>query len=166
MLPCIAKKNGVAIIGENSGGGTCALSIRFMPDGSYYYMSSDVRITYSDGKDVDDGAAPDTALDTSDSYEHFYDFSAIQKGVEAFYEKKAKEPTEAPTEAPSEEGTQITDEPEPESNSAYAGRSIASDLLILYIILGAMAVILIILIILIVILIKAKKIDPDNNITP
>lgn len=166
MLPCIAKKNGVAVIGENSGGGTCALSIRFMPDGSFYYMSSDVRITYSDGKDVDDGAAPDTALDTSDSYEHFYDFSAIQKGVEAFYEKKAKEPTAAPTEAPSEESTQITDESEPESDSAYAGRSIASDLLILYIILGAMAVILIIMIILIVILIKAKKKDPDNHITP
>ena len=73
--------------------------------------------------------------------------------------------TPTPTEAPTEESTQITDESEPESNSAYAGRSIASDLLILYIILGAMAVILIIMIILIVILIKAKKKD-HNNITP
>lgn len=163
MLPCIAKKNGVAIIGENSGGGTCALSVRFMPDGSYYYMSSDIKITYSDGGDVDGGAAPDTALDTSDSYEHFYDFGAIQMGVEAFYEKKAKEPTDSPTEAPSEESTQITDETEAESDGAYAGRSIASDLTILYIILGAMAVILVIMVILIIMLVKSKKKAPDNE---
>ena len=167
MLPCIAKKNGVAIIGENSGGGTCALSVRFMPDGSYYYMSSDIKITYSDGEDIDGGAAPDTALDASDSYENFYDFSAIQKGVEAFYEKKAKEPTEKPTETPTAQSTLTSEETEAESDSVYAGRSIAFDLAILYIILGAMAVILIIMIILIVILAKGgRKKAPDNTFDP
>lgn len=164
MLPCLAKKQGVAIIGETSGGGTCALAMRYLPDGMSCYMSSDMVITYPDGTDVDAGAEPDTELDVSDSYERFYDFDKIDDGIDHFYNHKGAEPTEASTEKATEDTTEKPTEPsepseptEASSNSSLSGRSIASDLTILYIIIGAMAVILIIIIILIVVLIKSSK---------
>ena len=169
MLPCIAKTHGVAIIGETSGGGTCALAIRYMPDGSYYYMSSDMMMTYADGSDIDAGAEPDTELDTDNNYQNFFDFKKINDGIADYYsndrqaETESDEETEAPTEA-STEATEATEAPAPfgdDHPSELAGRSRSSDLMILFVVFGVMTALLITIIILIVILIRSRK-NPRN----
>ena len=175
MLPCIAQSHGVAIVGETSGGGTCALSMRYMPDGSFYYMSSDMKITYEDGEDLDGGAEPDTKLDTSNDYENFYDFKKIEEGVEEFYsgnhnvEQHTTAPTEKETEESTEKPTEKSTEPIlptiPKSASSLSGRNRQTDTIMLWVILGTMAVILIVIIVLIVYLVKGgkKKKTPPNQ---
>lgn len=183
MLPCIAQKNGVAVIGETSGGGTCALAMRFAPDGSFYYMSSDMKLTYSDGMDIDAGAKPDIEINTSDGYDSFFDFGKIESDIESYYKNKSSA-TEAETEPQTESETKNDEQPSSEAatiaategagsdettgHSDLTGRTIASDMTLLYVIIGTMAAVLIVIIALIVILIRnaKKKKTADRNPYP
>ena len=84
LLPCLMQYNNLAVVGEKSGGGTCAISIHADP-GNYVYAISDLsKMIYPDGRDVDQGAAPDCVL--SGSYEGFYDLEKIAAGIEGFYQ--------------------------------------------------------------------------------
>ena len=167
MLPCIAQDHGIAIIGETSGGGTCALAMRYLPDGSFYYMSSDMMMTYPDGDDIDGGAAPDTELDTSDNYQRFFDFDKIEDGITTFYSSNHNNQTDAPKEdetvSPTEESTEKSNATEAitpggqHGSSALSGRSRSSDMVLLYILFSVMAMILVVIILLIVFLARGKK---------
>ena len=87
-MPCAAQERGVAILGEKSGGGSCIVSARYAPEGNMYVISGTSHNIHPDGSYVDDGTNPDTALPGADkSYSGFYDFDAINKGIDAFYSK-------------------------------------------------------------------------------
>lgn len=157
LLPCIAKAQGIAVIGETSGGGTCALSERFFPCGAYYVMSSVSMLTDEEGNDLDDGAAVDVDL-TSDSgdYERLYDIKSIDSAVKQAYANRKEPVTEPATEQETEKPD--TKETEAAAEGAESShRTVADDMRILWIILGGMALVLIILIVLIVILVKSSK---------
>ncbi len=177
MLPCIAQKNGVAVIGETSGGGTCALAMRFAPDGSYYYMSSDMKITYSDGKDIDAGATPNIKLDTSDGYEKFFDFDKIESGVEDFYknpsaytepvtESETEDETQASTESATAAASESGESSQVTTEAGLSDRMSDSEKTIMYIVIGVMAAALIVVIILIVILVKRSKKKESSSRVP
>lgn len=88
MLPCLLQDNGIAIVGENSGGGTCAIAIHSDPAGYAYALSDTSKMIYPDGTDVDQGAVPDCALPgTFADYEGFYDIEEIAAGINKFYEE-------------------------------------------------------------------------------
>lgn len=87
-MPCAAQERGVAILGEKSGGGSCVVSARYAPEGNMYVISGTSHNIHPDGSYVDDGTNPDTALQGAEkSYSGFYDFDAINKGIDAFYSK-------------------------------------------------------------------------------
>ena len=87
-MPCAAQDGGVTILGEPSGGGCCMVTARYYPNGCLYSTSGSSYNIHPDGKDVDSGTVPDTVLPgAKDSYKGFYDFDAINKGIDAFYKK-------------------------------------------------------------------------------
>lgn len=87
-MPCAAQDGGVTILGEPSGGGCCMVTARYYPNGCLYSTSGSLYNIHPDGKDVDSGTVPDTVLPgAKDSYKGFYDFDAINKGIDAFYKK-------------------------------------------------------------------------------
>ena len=87
-MPCAAQDRGVAILGEKSGGGSCIVSPRYSPEGYLYVISGTSHNIHPNGKDVDDGTTPDTALSGAQkSYGGFYNFDTINKGIDTFYNK-------------------------------------------------------------------------------
>ena len=67
-FPCLAQRMGCAkVIGQKSGGGECAVSIHYLPNGEYVYHSSNLHIGYYErDKQVftgfEDGAEPDILI--------------------------------------------------------------------------------------------------------
>ena len=74
LVPCIFKEDpNVAIIGQKSGGGACAITHMSTATGSVLTLSSNLRLSYTKNGsfyDVDQGAEPDYAIS---KLEHFYD---------------------------------------------------------------------------------------------
>ncbi len=86
LMPCFAQDNGVAILGETSGGGCCDISVHYYPDGSLYAISGSTVMLRKSGADVDGGAVPDASLPGAASdYDGFYDIDAINAGFDAYY---------------------------------------------------------------------------------
>ena len=81
LMPCMAKESGVRIIGERSGGGTCALSILTFSDGALFTLSSPTKITYEDGRDVDSGVEPDVVLTDGSDYASLFDPDSIRAAI-------------------------------------------------------------------------------------
>ncbi len=73
-LPYYASKNGYAtIVGQNSGGGECAVEESYLPTGEHFFHSSNLHIGYFDEKtriwEGDENGAPvDHLIDYSDFY--------------------------------------------------------------------------------------------------
>ena len=73
-FPCIARENGYAkIIGQNSGGGDCAVSSGISADGASWQMSGNAKLIHEDGSSFDDGAGVDYEID----YSYFSDFAYL-----------------------------------------------------------------------------------------
>lgn len=127
MTACVAKDNDIAVIGETSGGGTCAVAVHYDPAGYMYAISDDTMMVHPDGSDVDGGAEPDCRLPGQDaSYVGFYDIESIERGVEAFYTGKT---IPEPTAAPQEEPTAVADPVEDETSVYVWTASIAVSLI-------------------------------------
>ena len=59
LLPCLARDNGIAVLGDTSGGGSCAL-FRCYAEGCHYFMLSSPRKFFkADGSDADSGSGAD-----------------------------------------------------------------------------------------------------------
>lgn len=85
-MACQLQDCGVAVLGENSGGGTCAVSVHFDAAGYAYVLSDITVMTHPDGTDLDSGAKPDVKLPSKNaSYKGFYDFAKISEGIEGYY---------------------------------------------------------------------------------
>ena len=66
-FPCYAQAIGVKIIGENSGGGECAVAIHYLPNSQYVYHSSNLHLgifdqTKKEFHGFENGADPDIPL--------------------------------------------------------------------------------------------------------
>ena len=107
LMPCIAKEYGIRIIGERSGGGTCALSILTLPDSAIYSISSSIKLTYKDGRDVDGGVDPDVELTNGYDYSDLFDIDNIRSAMK---DGKPADKTKdkADTAKPEKHGKQIS----------------------------------------------------------
>ena len=89
-LSAMARDSGILIMGEQSGGGTCALTVGATADGVIYSLSSGVRFTDKDGGNIDSGIKPDVENvvvneDGSKDYSATYNFDNISKSFDTFY---------------------------------------------------------------------------------
>lgn len=90
LLPCLGRENGLPVLGDNSGGGSCALVKGFMECCHYYTLSSPRKFVNDNGEDVDIGSGVDYPLFTQDAvgnkdYSGLYDLDDISRKIHAFY---------------------------------------------------------------------------------
>ena len=86
LLACLLQYYGVAVLGEDSGGGTCAVALLYDPAGYGYVISEGTTMVDPDGNDLDLGAKRDYALPGyAWSYAGYYDAAMIAKGLDEFY---------------------------------------------------------------------------------
>ena len=82
LLPSRMRDLGMAVLGETSGGGTCAVSMFATPEGFPYHLSFGLaRLTDRFGRSIDAGVTPDVALPDG----QFYDLAALSDAMNAFY---------------------------------------------------------------------------------
>ena len=81
LLPSILKEKGFKIIGEQSGGGSCAIMLGSTLDGFTYARSSYLCLSNSQGNNIDGGVPVDLALievtPEGKTINHFYDFEYL-----------------------------------------------------------------------------------------
>ena len=86
IFACMAKDNGICVIGEKTSGGSCAATSRTLPNGTSYNVSGYFMYLPENGADPDYGAEPDVAIaDEENDYNNFYNISALEKGIAKFY---------------------------------------------------------------------------------
>ena len=90
LLPCLARDNGIAVLGETSGGGSCALSRCYAEGCHYFLLSSPRKIFKADGSDADSGSGVDYYLVQQDAegnkdYSGLYDLDDIGVKMHEFY---------------------------------------------------------------------------------
>ena len=86
LLPALMKDRGMAVLGETSGGGTCAVEKHAAPEGFVYQFSSAMgRLINARGETIDDGVPVDIPLTDGEDYAAFYDLDALSKAMNRFY---------------------------------------------------------------------------------
>lgn len=96
LMPCMAKESGIRIIGEKSGGGTCALAVLTFSDSVIFALSSPIKITLQDGRDVDGGVEPDVVLTDGTDFSSLFDPDSIRAAIAGENAPKKPEDTKAP----------------------------------------------------------------------
>ena len=96
LLPVMAQKYGIPILGETSGG-SCMVSVGYLPSTNYYAFSGCKKMVCENGEDVDSGAAVDFKLTKRVfnkytqhymvTYKGLYDLKSVSAKTEAFYGK-------------------------------------------------------------------------------
>ncbi|MBP5706474.1 MAG: hypothetical protein J6W76_04240, partial [Spirochaetales bacterium] len=81
-LPCICAISGIPIIGERSGGGSCAVGVAATADGLPYWYSQADRVSSSDGTSFEFGAPIDVPIS---SYADFYDDAKLQAVMDTLF---------------------------------------------------------------------------------
>lgn len=168
LTPCTAQDNGIAILGEKSGGGTCNIAPHFFPDGGMYTLSGLYTTLHDNGEDFDSGAIPDVVLPGADKdYEGFYDIDRINAGIKGFYSDAPRtiQMTEKATE--STEPAETTEPTEKIDNSDVEPKNPVTDnqsvMMIVFTVIIALAVILIMLAV-VMLIGKKKKQKNDTDI--
>jgi len=91
LTTVLAKELGIALLGETSGGGECAVIPTFLPGGESIMLSGSAKEITKTGKAVDDGAAPDYLLVKEDAktgdkdYTELFDPEILSKDIQEFY---------------------------------------------------------------------------------
>lgn len=86
ILACMAQDNGICVIGERTAGGSCAATVRILPNGAAYNISGYSMYLREDGKDADEGVEPDVLMQISEEdLSGLYDVNMINKGIAEFY---------------------------------------------------------------------------------
>ncbi len=74
FMPSIMKDSGHKVMGERSGGGSCAIQVQFTPDGMNYFISCyRLRLRNAKGENIDVGVPVDINVPT----EKFYDIDYL-----------------------------------------------------------------------------------------
>ena len=121
LLPVLAKDAGIVILGETSGGGSCALSKYYLPEYQFYALSGIEKFVSESGIDADKGAAVDYDLrkpneNNPEDYDYsgLYDMANIASLMDEFYgrtaptDTSASEPTETSAAEPTESSSAVT----------------------------------------------------------
>lgn len=114
LLSSLAKDNGIVVIGETSGGGSCALDIIITPELMPYTISMYNKFINKNNEDVDSGVIPDYNLTsmTKDEYgnevvdySEMYNAAKYSSMIDEFYgvAREPSKPFEQPSEEPSQE---------------------------------------------------------------
>lgn len=137
ILPMRARDLGIAVIGERSGGGLCAVIATSSPEGAYYRISSHIRTIDYDGDGKDNGVAVDAELFTVNAdgtydYSDMYDIEAISKAMNAFYSTdQSVDGSSDETEDLSDETEEAGNETVPADNNPSTGTADMNGILIL-----------------------------------
>ena len=82
MLPALLKDYGIPLLGQQSGGGSCAVLFNPSADGfGYRYSTHRIRLTNTQGENIDGGIVPDYELEHDD----FFDVQKVAQLVENYY---------------------------------------------------------------------------------
>lgn len=85
MFPAMMKDYGVALIGQQSGGGSCCVLFNPSAEGfGYRYSTHRARLNNLKGENIDEGIMPDYQLENLDE---FFDIDKVGKLIEQFYAK-------------------------------------------------------------------------------
>ena len=93
LLPALMWDQGMAVLGETSGGGTCAVEKHAAPEGFVYQFSSAMgRLINARGETIDDGVPVDVDLNDGGDYAVFYDLDRISEAMNGFYAAQREQP--------------------------------------------------------------------------
>jgi hypothetical protein len=85
MFPAMMKDYGIALIGQQSGGGSCCVLFNPSAEGfGYRYSTHRARLNNLKGENIDEGIKPDYQLDNTDE---FFDIAKIGQLIESYYTK-------------------------------------------------------------------------------
>ena len=85
MFPAMMKDYGVALIGQQSGGGSCCVLFNPSAEGfGYRYSTHRARLINQKGENIDEGIKPDYQLENPDE---FFDIAKIGQLIESYYAK-------------------------------------------------------------------------------
>ncbi len=138
LLPIMAKDEGIAILGETSGGGSCILGISSLPEALIFTMSGYMKFVSKDNNDADLGAAVDydltkkiTDADGAESidYSGLYDIGNLGALLDEFYssgEEPSQEPSEEPSKEPSEKPSEEPSQQPSEGPSQETSQTVPS----------------------------------------
>ena len=86
LLPSLLKDQGLLIIGETSGGGSCCVEAMSTADGYFYQISSHRnRYVNAAGENIDKGITPHVTIT---DYPDFYDIEKLSQIVNDWYKSK------------------------------------------------------------------------------
>lgn len=118
LLPIFANDNGIAVFGETSGGGACAVGMFYTPDLFPFTMSGSSKYIDNNGVDADKGARIDVELTakTTDSfgnetvdYTGLYDIDRLGELTDKFY-ASANDPNNSQVQPSQTENSQAQSE--------------------------------------------------------
>ena len=85
LFPSMMKDYGIALIGQQSGGGSCCVLFNPSAEGyGYRYSTHRSRLNNLKGENIDEGIEPDYNLENLDD---FFDIAKVGKLIEQFYAK-------------------------------------------------------------------------------
>ena len=91
LLPAVAKESGIILLGDQTGGGACAVIDGVLAEGYYARLGCQVKLTTKDHGDVDFGIAPDVTLLRRNGDEidlsSFFDLNVIRGHMNEYYKK-------------------------------------------------------------------------------
>ena len=92
LLPQLLHERGVAVLGEQSGGGPCGLEYCTTVDGWRFTISSNTQVKSDSWENIDGGVPVDAELvkageDGKRDYSGLYDLDAMSAAIASFYSK-------------------------------------------------------------------------------
>jgi hypothetical protein len=92
LLPQLLHERGIAVLGERSGGGACAMEFCTTADGWQFTISSNTKVMSDTWESIDDGVPVDVELvevgsDGKRDYSALYDLVVVDQAMRSFYHK-------------------------------------------------------------------------------
>lgn len=163
LLPVMAHDEGIAVLGERSGGGACSVVCLNFQNYIGYSISGSTKFISKSGEDVDNGVQVDFELEDKESglderdikrFSTFYEVENIGELVESFYSQE-ENPASSAEESIAQESSQALQSQNSESETSSA----SSDglLTVIICVVSGVAVLVIVAVVCIIFIRKKKK---------
>ena len=87
LLPAQAKESGICLLGDKSGGGSCAVIDASSAEGLYVRLSCQDHLAGLDGTDYEFGVPVDYTLINNGSFSNFFNISLMSQKMNEFYSR-------------------------------------------------------------------------------
>ncbi|MBO4855993.1 MAG: hypothetical protein J5511_01285 [Bacilli bacterium] len=87
LLPAQAKESGIALLGDKSGGGSCAVIDAASPEGLYVRLSCQDHLSGIDGTDYEFGVPVDYTLVQNGDFSNFFNINLMSEKISDFYSR-------------------------------------------------------------------------------